>query len=121
MTLQRTALMLTIINLAILGGSFARTLTAQDAPPTVRARAWELIDDRGRVRASMEVGPRGDTVFRLRDATGTIRVKLAADQEGSGLLLLDDRPEPGVQLNAGTAGGSLTVTSTDGRQRVVEP
>jgi hypothetical protein len=97
-------------------------VTAQNLPDdVVRARTWELVDGRGQIRASMEIAPEGDVVLRLRDRTGTIRVKLSAGETGSGLLLLDNTTEPGVQLGAGASGSSLKLTNRDGRQNVIQP
>jgi hypothetical protein len=42
-----------------------------------------------------------ELVDRIRDLEGNIRVKLGASQSGSGLVLLNDRTEPGVQVLAG--------------------
>jgi hypothetical protein len=44
-------------------------------------------------------------VFRLTDPSGRIRVKLAADQDGSGLLLANDSQQPGVHMLADGSGG----------------
>ena len=84
-------------------------------PEVLRARAIELVDAEGRVRAQLQVEDTGEVVFRLRDASGTIRVKLGAAEDGSGLLLLDERTEPGVQILAKESGTSLTLA--DGAER----
>ena len=60
-------------------------------------------------------------VFRLLDDRGTIRVKVGADEEGSGLLLVNDATEPGVHLLAKAAGSSVKVANKDGRQRLITP
>ena len=113
---------LTLVNFALLGYQFAsKPVVAQSVPQVVRARALELVDDRGRARASIDVAPEGDVVFRLRDETGTIRVKMSAGREGSGLLLLDASTEPGVQLNAAATGSRIRLTNRDGRNREIVP
>jgi hypothetical protein len=66
----------------------------------LRTRALELVDDRGVVRSRLDVEPSGEVVFRLMDSNGTIRVKLGAGEDGSGLLLLDETTEPAVHLIA---------------------
>jgi hypothetical protein len=64
--------------------------------------------------------PDGEAVLRMRDAEGTIRVKLGASKKGSGLVLLDASTEPGVHVLANASGTSLTVKR--GRQeRVIRP
>jgi hypothetical protein len=90
---------------------------AQTQPDVVRARAIELVDSRGRVRAQLDVEPSGEVVFRLRDSAGTIRVKLGASEDGSGLLLANEATEPGVHILANRRATSLTVQR--GRQRQV--
>jgi hypothetical protein len=48
-------------------------------------------------------------------------VKLGASTDGSGLVLIDDRTEPGVQILAQQDGTSLTLTDQSGAKRVIEP
>jgi hypothetical protein len=53
----------------------------------------------------------------MRDASGTIRVKLGAGNGGSGLILLDETTEPGVQIipRRVMAPGHPTTTSINPR------
>lgn len=99
----------------------ARADESGEVPAVLRARMFELVDDRGQVRANLRVEPDGVAVFRLRDAAGTIRVKLGADADGSGLLLLDDRTEPAVHLLAQPTGTSLTLAEEGKEKRVFTP
>src|SRR3954468_11474177 len=69
--------------------------------PVLRARALQIVDDRGRVRASIAVYPADPTVkmpdgtigypetvlLRLIDSRGGPNVKLAATERGAGLVL----------------------------------
>jgi hypothetical protein len=123
MTTNRCALVLTVVNLVLLLALVAEhtTATAQEVPDVLRARAWELVDQRGQSRATMTVSPDGEAVLRLRDSTGTIRVKLGADEHGSGLVLLNGSTELGAQLFAGRDGSRLTLTNPDGRQQIIRP
>ena len=123
MKTQRLALLLTFVNLVLLVVLLTEStrISAQATPDVVRARMWQLVDQTGQVRASLEADAKGDAVFRLRDASGTIRVKLAAGRDGSGLLLLDQATEPGVQLDANAAGARLQLKNRDGRERVIAP
>ena len=93
---------------------------ARAVPAVLRGKAIELVDRRGRVRAQLNVSADGEVIFRLRDENGTIRAKLGADENGSGLLLIDDRTEPGVHLLAKRAGTSVTLQRGDQR-RVLTP
>ena len=93
---------------------------SQGVQSIVRARAIELVDDRGHVRASLNVATNGEAVFRLRDADETIRVKLGASKEGSGLLLMDDSTNPGLHVLA-RHGTTMSLFNPDGKKRVIEP
>jgi hypothetical protein len=120
MRTTRLAAALLCANLALLLGlAFLRpAAVAQGVAPVLRARTIELVDDRGLVRAQLDVESSGEAVFRLRDATGTIRVKIGASEEGSGLALLDETAEPGVHLLAKRTGTSLTVARGVQRQTI---
>jgi hypothetical protein len=122
MRLHRITLALTALNLALLltGLTYGRSAIRQDPAPLVRARALELVDDRDRVRARLNVSD-GEVVFRLLDQKGTIRVKLAAGEDGSGLLLANQATEPGVHLLAKPAGTSLRLVNADGKELVLQP
>jgi hypothetical protein len=123
MKTYRLAIALAAINLILVlfvlnQGSSA---TAKGIPPLIRARMIELVDDKGQVRAQLNVESSGEVVFRLRDAQGTIRVKLGASADGSGLLLANDATEPGIHMLAKDTGTTLTLTGKDGKQRVIKP
>ena len=90
-----------------------RVNAQSDATPEVlRAQAWELVDKSGQVRAQMNIN-KSDVSFRLRGADGSIRVKLGASEDGSGLLLLDDTTESALQMLTGEAGTSIKVQGED--------
>lgn len=131
MKMQRLAIALTAINLVLLLLIVARAAptTAQAAAvPVLRGSALELVDGRGKVRSRINVEANGEVVLRLMDRNGTIRVKLGAGENGSGLVLLDESTEPGVHLLARRAATadrpgttSITLRGADGRQRVIRP
>ncbi len=123
MNMNRLAAALTVINLALLIVVLmqSRAIATQTIPQVLRVRAFELVDDNGEVRAQLNVESNGEVVFRLRDAKGTIRVKMGASEEGSGLLLINNLTEPGVQILADQNGSSLTLTEEGGAKRVIEP
>jgi len=122
MNIQRLVTALLCANLALLLGLvfLGRAAVAQAVAPVLRARAIELVDGRGLVRAQLDVESSGEVVFRLRDASGTIRVKIGASEEGSGLVLLDEATEPGVHLLAKRAGTSLTLAKGK-QQQILKP
>jgi hypothetical protein len=94
----------------------------------LRGRGLELVDASGRVRAQFNVEPDGEAVFRMRDTSGTIRVKLGAGDNGSGLLLIDETTEPGVQIIARRSAApahptttSINLSGADGKRRTIAP
>lgn len=88
----------------------------QDSFDKISVREFELVDDKGKKRASIKVEESNEVVFRLRDQNGTIRVKLGADDKGSGLLLLDSETNPGIHALAKN-GASFTITDKDGKKK----
>jgi hypothetical protein len=108
-----------VLGIALLVHSH-RVFAAADSG-TIRGRAFELIDERGRVRAQLNVESNGETVFRLRDSKGEIRVKIGAGGDGSGLLLVDGSTEPGIHMLAKSTGTSVTLTNSGGQRRVITP
>ena len=133
MNIQRFLISLTIMNLGLLLFALTKNgaVTAQDIAPVLRGRSLEIVDDRGQVRAQIDVEPTVTTpdgttypeevVLRLRDPKGLIRVKLGANKEGSGLTLLDDRQELGAHILAKGAGTFLKLTNKDGREHLIRP
>jgi hypothetical protein len=122
MRMKRLVLILVSVNLVLLILILAPIGTpAKNVSPVVRARVIELVDNRDQVRAQMKVEPDGEVVFRLRDARGIIRVKLGAGEDGSGLVLLDDTPAPGVHILAKRDGTSLTLADKNGQRREIKP
>jgi hypothetical protein len=123
MRTQHFALLVTLANAGLLLAlAFQRsTAHAEAAPSVVRAHAIEILDRAGQVRAALTVEESGEAVFRLRDAKGTIRVKLGASEEGSGLLLLDGATEPGLHALSRTGGTTLTLRGKDGKPHRIGP
>ncbi len=119
----RIAAAVTAVNCGILAATWTgrARADAQATEPVLRGRALELVDDHGQVRARLNVEQSGEVVFRLLDRRGTIRVKLGAGEDGSGLLLANDATEPGVHLLAKADGSSIAVANKDGRRTVVTP
>ena len=129
MKMQRFATALTLINLVLLLLiARAGNTTTQEVTATLRGRELELVDERGQIRTRLTVESRGEVVLRLLDQTGTIRVKLGAGEDGSGLLLADEETEPGVHIIARRAGTSerptttsITLRGAEGQERVIRP
>lgn len=123
MRVQRLVLALTAVNVTLVLIVLVYGLSAarQTEGSVLRAEEIELVDAQGQVRAQLNVESNGEAVFRLRDEQGTIRVKVGASEDGSGLLLLNESTEPGVQILAKSSGTSLTLIGTEGQQHVIRP
>ena len=144
MRTERVAVTLTVVNLVLLVAVIAagalrpsRIAAAPSTPlasgaetqevPVLRTRRLEIVDEHGRIRSRLNVESDGEVVLRMTDRSGTIRVKLGADQGGSGLLLLDEATEPGVHILARRTGTEARGTTTSltlragSQQQVIKP
>jgi hypothetical protein len=115
-----------LLNLTLLGFNLQAAGFPGEPDPVLRGQALELVDAAGQIRSRLNVEKDGQVVFRLLDQRGTIRVKLGAGEDGSGLVLLDERTEPGIHLVArreaqgDRAATSVTLRSGD-RSRTFTP
>jgi hypothetical protein len=114
---MRLVIALTALNLALLGF----TVSAQNRSAALRASAFELVDERGMVRARLGIKGSGTAELDLFDATGTIRVKLAADQDGSGLMLANETAQPGIHMLAKGATTHITLKGSGGGEHIIRP
>jgi hypothetical protein len=135
MRVQRLLSTLTLANSLVLALTLAtmRTAAAHGDPDVVRARSFQLVDEQGRVRASLEVLPaatsaHGDgspetVILRLISERGRPSVKISASEEASGLSLAgpSGTSSTWVILEAKGRATSLKMRSENGRERVVEP
>jgi hypothetical protein len=112
---------MTALNLILLLAAAVRADARRAPEPVLRGRALELVDEGGRLRARLNVEQGGEVVLRLMDQSGTIRVKLGAGADGSGLVLNNDATEPGIHLLAKPDVSSLRLATKDGRERVITP
>ncbi|QDV37727.1 hypothetical protein [Tautonia plasticadhaerens] len=99
----------------------ARAQGVAKAPAVLRAEAFELVDKTGKVVAQLHLGEDGGGNIRLRSGDGTVRVKLGATADGSGLLLFDKEAEPAVWLAANESGTSATLAEKGKEKRVLKP
>jgi len=133
MKMQRVLTVLTVVNLGLLILALAqlqRAGAAQDIAPVLRGRALEIVDDQGRVRASIKLEPAGTAngqpypetmILRLIDPRGRPGVKLGASARGSGLGLAGDSDPTYITLKAEGTGTFLRLTNRDGRQQLIKP
>jgi hypothetical protein len=132
-TTQRLLAALTLANLGLLLfllAQVAKPAAAEDVPAVLRGRALEIVDDQGRVRASIRLHPAGtangqaypETVMlRLIDPKGRPAVKLGGSEDGGGLGLIARSDAVHVILKAEDATASLTLMGKDGQKRLIEP
>lgn len=136
MKTPRGLVLLTLVNLAIplvslglnLGPAFA-----QGEPGVLRGRGLEIVDARGRVRASIEVMPsrksstgedQAETVLlRLITERGRPSVKIGSSEPTSGLSFAGPTGTKDTYLILQSAGttSSLKLRNEDGREQVISP
>jgi hypothetical protein len=137
MKIQRLLVVLTVVNAAMLIFSLAqlRPVSAQGVAPVLRGHAFEIVDDHGRVRASITVFPADPKVkmpdgttgypetvlFRLINSKGRPNVKIEANEEGAGVGLGGDSDPTYVLMAAKGTSTSLKLTNKDGKQHVIKP
>ena len=132
MKIQRIAIALTLINLALLSFFIvqSRNAEAQNPAPMLRGRGLQIVDAQGRIRASITVEPAvtmdsrtyPETVLlRLTDPKNGPVVKISATEEGSGIGLSDD-VDGGVEVSSTKRKGNfLKVVSREGREQIIQP
>ena len=142
MKIHRLLVALTLVNLGILIFLLAqfRTAQAQGTANVLRGRALEIVDDHGKVRASIQVLPAGparrsdgslseangkmypETVLlRLIDPNGRPSVKLGASVQGAGLGLGGESDPTYIVLAAEGSDTSLKLTNRNGREQIIKP
>ena len=136
MNTRRLLFVLTGLNLVLLAFSLGRSIgAAQDAAPVLRGRALEIVDDQGRIRASITIlpadpnvkmpdGTRGypETVLlRLVNSKGRPTVKIAATERGAGQVLGGESDPTYVQILAEGGATSLRLSNKDGRVQTLAP
>ncbi len=131
MKTQRVLLALTLANLVLLVCLLSQVHPAGAAPevaPVLRGRALQIVDDGGRVRASISVLPAGtataETVLlRLITERGRPSVKIGASEEEAGLALVGPTGTKATYALLGAKGtaSSLKLSNEEGRERVIEP
>ena len=133
MKTQRFLIALTILNLALLLTQLihVRPTLAQSSAPVLRGKALEIVDDQGRVRASISVLPARQmanketfpetVILRLIDSKGKPSVKLAATEQGSVLGLLGDSEPTYARIEATGASTFVKLTNKDGHEQIVKP
>ncbi len=137
MPTQRLLMALTAVNLGLLcyqslqpRPSAAATAGSQ---AVLRGRALEIVDDRGRVRASLSVLPEDPKVIwngkpypetvllRLMSPDGRPNVKLGASQRGAGLVIGGESDPTYIQVKAEGGESILKLVNGDALERLIKP
>jgi hypothetical protein len=135
MKVQRSLVVLTLLNLVvpILTLAAMRPAVTQGVPPVLRGRSLEIVDDQGRVRASLTVLPAGTSahgdpypetvLLRLITERGRPSVKISTSEEAAGVSLAgpSNTKETYVILEAKGTSSSLKLKNENGREQIVKP
>ena len=136
MKTPRVAVALTVVNIVLLLLSLGRLVqpALADAPADVlRARALQIVDEQGRVRASLAVLPattsadgvtsQETVLLRLITERGRPTVKIGASEQESGVSFAGPTGTKDTYaiLGAKSTMSSLKLRSEEGRERVIEP
>ncbi len=113
-TQSNTTIMLGVIVILML---FIASRPSQQTFDKITVREFELVDENGTKRVTIQAYKDGEVVFRLRDEKGNIRVKLGAAEDGSGFVLLDGN-DSGIQALAKKNGISISQFDKEGKKRV---
>jgi hypothetical protein len=124
---------LTIVNLGLVGYQAVHAPHPASMPEVIRGRGLEIVDDRGKVRASITLMPEDPKVIwkgrpypetvllRLITAEGRPNVKLGASKMGSGLLIAGESDPTYVQVLGEGGETAVRLKNGDGRERVIRP
>ncbi|HEY3134893.1 MAG TPA: hypothetical protein VGL29_02465 [Blastocatellia bacterium] len=137
MKVQRILIAITALNMGLTIFVLAqlKKADADSITPVLRGRELEIVDDQGRVRASIKlhaadpkykwpdgkIGYPETVMLRLVDQNGRPEVKLGASVQGAGLGLVGETDSTQAILKAEGAEGSLKLANKDGKQQLIKP
>ena len=98
---------------------FVSARPANQSFDKISVKEFELVDEKGTQRASIKVEEGGEVVLRLFDQEHTIRVKIGANSEGSGLVLLNSDTNPAVHILSKKDGGKVNLSDATGKKRAL--
>jgi hypothetical protein len=129
---------LTLLNAVLLALSLVQSgvaAMAQGTAPILRGSGLEIVDDAGRVRASITILPADPHVkmpdgttgtpetvlLRLINSQGRPNIKIAAHERGAGALVAGNTDPAWVQILAEDGSAMVRLTNQDGRVQVLKP
>jgi len=129
---------LTVVNVVVLAISLTQSgavVMAQGTLPVLRGRGLEIVDDAGRVRASISILPADPNVkmpdgttgttetvlLRLINSKGRPNIKIAAHERGAGTLVAGESDPTWVQTLAEGGKTTLKLSDQDGRVQILKP
>ena len=152
MKIQRVLIGLTVINLGLAmfllaqirrvnagsvdsRGVDSRGVETASPLPVLRGSSLEIVDDLGRVRASIKIhagdpkfkmpdgkiGYPETVMFRLIDPNGRPEVKLGASVEGGGLGIVGETDTTHALLEAQGPDALVKLTNKAGKQQLIKP
>jgi hypothetical protein len=128
--MQRVALLLTVVNLGLLVVLLAQVnpLSAQESAPILRGRALEIVDEAGRVRASLNVLPASAqssemVLLRLITEQGRPSVKVSVSEGSSGLSIAGPTGTSNtwITVMADGSNSKMVMKNEDGGEEIVQP
>jgi len=136
MKTQRLLIVLTAVNLLLLCYQLLQPRLAVastlNSPGVLRVSSIEIVDDRGRIRASISVLPEDPkvmwkgkpypetTLLRLISPDGRPNVKLGASHSGAALVIGGEADPTYVQVLAEGGESTLKLVNKDG-ERLIKP
>jgi len=136
MKTQRLLIVLTAVNLGVLCYQVIQPRLAVastvNSPGVLRGRALEIVDERGRIRASITVLPEDPkvmwkgkpypetTLLRLMSPDGRPNVKLGASHSGAALVIGGEADPTYIQVLAEGGESTLKLVNKDG-ERLIKP
>ncbi len=137
MKTTRLLMVLTLVNLTLFCYQLARPHLAVaskvDFPPVLRGGALEIVDAKGKVRASLAVYPEDPKVIwkgkpypetvllRLMSPDGRPNVKLGASKMGASLVIGGEADPTYIQVLAEGGESTLKLVDKDGAERLIKP
>jgi hypothetical protein len=145
MKLQRILIAVTVLNIGLtvfLLSQLHRTYATTNTPSgsgspagVLRGSSLEIVDDQGRVRASIKlheadtkykwpdgrIGYPETVMLRLIDQNGRPEVKMGASEKGGGLGLVGENDATQAILEAQGFDTKLKLANKEGKQQLIKP